>query len=198
MEKLTIFLRKHKKLSALAIAAVLGCCIFGVYEYRECAQDKQTVAGYLKGDDLIMIIEHYDIENYKTEPLMVYGADEPYFREAFSAMRVKSDDFYRLSEQEKEQIIDYLANLQYRWKWDSKRTHSGMSPSADTYWFYITPFQENGEDGGSIYFTLSEDMRVSHVDASKVSRYVGAEAEFLNYLDELLADKEKMRDEYEK
>ena len=32
----------------------------------------------------------------------------------------------------------------------------------------------------------------------KLSRYIGAEAEFLAYLTELLTDKEKMRDEYEK
>ena len=90
---------------------------------------------------MVMIIERYDTTEYIFAEPLVYGADEAYFPNAFSAAKVMSqENFKPLSTEDKDTLLAYLKNVQYRLKRNNERS-SGMSKIADTYWIYITTFK---------------------------------------------------------
>lgn len=63
------------------------------------------------------------------------------FHNAFSAAKVMSqENFKPLSTEDKDTLLAYLKNVQYRLKRNNERS-SGMSKIADTYWIYITTFK---------------------------------------------------------
>lgn len=181
-------MKKH--LSKKSMVAALGLILilsWALIYFIGCQRDKAIINEYLTSENTVLILEHYDIDNYSKDIPLVYGADSAYFKEALAAVKAVQEQFYPLSEQEREQIIAYLHDIQYRLQWNNERTKRGMSDKADTYWIYLTTFTDKEPFGAGIYVTVSEDMLVSHIEAPEVNRYIGVPKEFLAYLNELFA-----------
>ena len=77
---------KSKLLWFIVTIAVLAGAA-GIFQYN-ITQDKRTVAECLQNENMVMIIERYDTTEYIFAEPLVYGADEAYFPNAFSAAKV--------------------------------------------------------------------------------------------------------------
>lgn len=177
---------KSKLLWFIVTIAVLAGAA-GIFQYN-ITKDKRTVAECLQNENMVMIIERYDTTEYIFAEPLVYGADEAYFPNAFSAAKVMSqENFKPLSTEDKDTLLAYLKNLQYRLKRNNERS-SGMSKIADTYWIYITTFKDSGESDAWLYFSLSKDMKASFIDSPQISRFIGLDEDFSAYLENLFTE----------
>lgn len=185
-EKMNFHRHKSKLLWFIVTIAVLAGAA-GIFQYN-ITKDKRTVAECLQNENMVMIIERYDTTEYIFAEPLVYGADEAYFPNAFSAAKVMSqENFKPLSTEDKDTLLAYLKNVQYRLKRNNERS-SGMSKIADTYWIYITTFKDSGESDAWLYFSLSKDMKASFIDSPQISRFIGLDEDFSAYLENLFTE----------